>query len=482
MRILLWHGWLLEGSGSNVFTARIAEELRREGHDIALVCQERRVERYRWIDATGTVDRDGVSELEPNAADPAPGRCVLLRPRIGRLLPVFVVDEYEGFDVRRFVELTDAELGRYLDANVAALRAAAAWHRSEAVVAGHAIPGAVVARRAMGPGRYVATIHGSDLEYAVRPDPRFRALAAEGLVAARAVTGSGADVLRRCVELVPGIDALVRPVSPGVDAHAFRPRPREEALLETADALDADPDTTRGRPSSLDEEVARALERGDGAALDELGGTYDQEVPDPDAAARLRELAAFGGELVGSFGKLIPQKGVADLLHAAAASSRRPRVLVVGFGGERERLQALALGLRTPDGPEAVTFTGRLDHRYAPGVLAAMDVLVVPSVLDEAFGMVAAEGAASGALPLVARHSGLAEVAGVLEAEVGRPGLFSYEPGPRAVANLTAALDHLLGLPAAERGELRRAVSAAVAREWSWSRTAGLLLTAAAPA
>ena len=80
-------------------------------------------------------------------------------------------------------------------------------------------------------------------------------------------------------------------------------------------------------------------------------------------------------------------------------------------------------------GARGVTFTGRLDHRYAPDALAAMDVQVVPSILSEAFGMVAAEGAAAGALPLVARHSGLAEVAAALESEVGRPGLFSFEPG-----------------------------------------------------
>src|SRR5438094_226516 len=62
-----------------------------------------------------------------------------------------------------------------------------------------------------------------------------------------------------------------------------------------------------------------------------------------------------------------------------------------------------------------VRFTGRLDHRYAPNALAAMDILVVPSILEEAFGMVATEGAACGALPLVARHSGLAEVSRALE-------------------------------------------------------------------
>jgi glycosyltransferase involved in cell wall biosynthesis len=498
VRILLWHGWLLEGSGSNVYTARVAEVLRAEGHDVLLLCQERRPERYRWIDASGRVDAGGVSAPRPNPADRAPGRCVLLRPDIGRLLPVFVVDEYEGFEVKRFVDLTDAELDRYLDANVAALRVAAAWHDTEVAIAGHAVPGGAIARRALGPGRYATKIHGSDVEYAMRLDPRCLDLAREGLPAGRAVTGSSDDVLRRCAELVPGIVPLARTVPPGVDVRAFRPRSRREALLEAAASLDADPDVHRGRPDALDAEVAAALARRDAAALDELASRYDQEVPDPGAARRLRELAERDRPLAGSFGKLIPQKGVAHLLVAAASTRTRPDVAVVGFGTHREWLQALAHALATTDG-DAVSwlagrlgledagaaaalrtaFTGRLDHRYAPGALAAMDVLVVPSVLEEAFGMVTAEGAAAGALPLVARHSGLAEVAAALEADVGRPELFSFAPGPGAVRRLAAGLDRLLGLGQEERAELRTAVHASVARRWSWEATANRLVAAA---
>jgi len=128
---------------------------------------------------------------------------------------------------------------------------------------------------------------------------------------------------------------------------------------------------------------------------------------------------------------------------------------------------------------EDVTFTGRLDHRFAPGALAAMDVLVVPSILQEAFGMVTAEGAATGALPMVARHSGLAEVAAILEEEVRRPGMFSFEPGEGAVGRLAEGIDHLLSLPVAERDRLRDGVSRFVAREWTWERAAARLLEAA---
>jgi glycosyltransferase involved in cell wall biosynthesis len=317
MRILLWHGWLLEGSGSNVATARVAERFRSAGHDVLLLSQERRPERYPWIDAFGEVDVDGPSSLTSLNAVPAPGRCVLLRPRIGATIPVFVLDRYEGFErVVRFVDLSDDDLGAYLRANVDAVRAATASHGTEIAFTGHAIPGSTIGARALGAGGYVAKIHGSDLEYAVRPQERYRRLAAEGLRPARAVLGPTNDVLRRCAVLVPGIERLLRVVPPGVEVSAFRPRPRAEALEEAAGLLDADPDTVRGRPSMLDEEVAGALAARDAEALDALADRYDQSVPEPDAAARLRALARAEGPVIGYLGKLIPQKGVELMLAA----------------------------------------------------------------------------------------------------------------------------------------------------------------------
>ena len=506
VRILVWHGWLLEGSGSNVATARIVEVWRAQGHDVLLLCQERHPERYRWIDATGTVDvRRGISALTSNPdASTSSGRCVLLRPEIGPLLPVFVVDHYEGFDdVRSFVDVSERELEDYLRANVEALRMAAEIHRPDVAVVGHGIPGAAIGRRALGPGTYVAKIHGSDLEYAIRPDARYRSLAREGLEAARAIVGPSIDVLGRCTDLVP-VATPVRVVPPGVDVAAFRPRVRSEALYEVAARLDDDAARTRGRPTAFDADVERALDARDGGAIDALFERYDEDAPEPEAADRLRRLAEREGPVVGYLGKLIPQKGVELFLEALPGLRHDAAALVVGFGSDRDWLAALLVALRRGDrdavawlrdtgglpvdpvtiphapwqGPD-VTFTGLLDHRYAPGALAAMDVQVVPSILEEAFGMVAAEGAAAGALPLVARHSGLAEVAAALETDVGRPRLFSFEPGAGAVRRLAEGIDELLSLPVSERDELRRAVSSFVGNHWTWERTAAKLLAAA---
>jgi glycosyltransferase involved in cell wall biosynthesis len=499
MRVLLWHGWLLEGSGSSIYTARTAEVLREDGHDVLLVCQERHVDRYPWIDASATVDATGPSPLSANAAAVASegaGRCVLLRPSIGDVLPVFVVDEYEGFTVRRFVDLDDAAVEAYLAANVDALRAAVAWHGTEVGVAGHAIPGAVVAARALDGVPYVAKIHGSDLEYAIREQPRFAALAAEGLGAARAVVGASRDVLDRCDELVPGLGRLGPVVAPGLDAQTFRPRPRTEALLDVAERLRRDTDVQRGRPVAHDDGIRRALAARDGRVFDALAATYDQAVPEPGAPDRLDALARGDGPIVGSFGKLIEPKGVHLLLEAVRSTRVRPDVLVVGFGSFREWLAALVLAedeatrrwlasvwpgsleLAPSRTPTTVVFTGRLDHRYAPDALAAMDVLVVPSILAEAFGMVAIEGVAAGALPLVARHSGLGEIAMALETEVGRPGLFSFAPGEGASGRIAQGLDALLGMDPVEREEVTAAITAFAGREWSWRATAHRLLDA----
>ncbi len=506
MRVLLWHGWLLEGSGSNVYTARVAGVLRRWGHDVLLICQERHADRYDFLDAWGTVGPEGVSALTPLPRPHRPGRGVLLRPDIGTLLPVFVVDEYEGFDVKRFPDLSEPELSGYLGRNVVALRAAASWFHPDVVIAGHAIPGAVIAARALGPGSFTAKIHGSDLEYAIRLQSRYRRLAREGLDAAGVVGGATQDVLTRTVRLIPSVAGKTRVIAPGVDVDVFRPVPGRAALEQTAALLQTDPDTIRGRPSDLDEVVGEAVERREARVLHDLAHRYDQSVPDPGAAERLLALAAYEGPLVGYLGKLIPQKGVELFLAALPLLDVDARAMVIGFGLFREWLAAFLdcldrsdeVGLAwlthashlRPDLPprvsalagglaSRVTFTGRLDHRYAPGALAALDVLVVPSVLDEAFGMVAAEGAAAGALPLVARHSGLAEVGAALEVAVDRPGLFTFEPGPGAIGRIAAGLDRLLGLPGDEGEELRLGVRGFVAREWTWERTAERLLSTA---
>src|ERR1041385_4745500 len=98
MRILLWHGYLLEGTGSNVYTRAVAREWSRAGHEVVIFSQERRPERF---------DLGGAEVVRPELPD--------------NLLPVFVVDRYEGLDPRPLQEMTTIQRARYVDANARAV-------------------------------------------------------------------------------------------------------------------------------------------------------------------------------------------------------------------------------------------------------------------------------------------------------------------------------------------------------------------------
>jgi glycosyltransferase involved in cell wall biosynthesis len=142
--------------------------------------------------------------------------------------------------------------------------------------------------------------------------------------------------------------------------------------------------------------------------------------------------------------------------------------VIVGFGDYRAELEQAA--------PPRTLFTGPLEHRHLVHLLPLADVAVVPSIFPEAFGMVAAEAASAGCLPLVARHSGLQEIAEGLEA--GYPpearDLTSFATGD--VADLTAKLERLLALSPDERGRLSRAARETTIERWSWRSVAERLL------
>ncbi len=218
-------------------------------------------------------------------------------------------------------------------------------------------------------------------------------------------------------------------------------------------------------------------------------------------------------------GKLIASKGVELLLAAwplVLAREPRARLLVVGFGAFRPELERLAAALAAGDletaravraehggelphlaafledagddyraaaagMTERIAWAGRLDHAELTDVLPAAEAMAVTSTFPEAFGMVAAEAAACGALPVVAAHSGLAEVARTLadaSPAQARPWL-TFEVGPGAVHQLADNLSAWLAAPADTRAATRDAIVAATRDAYSWDGVARSVIAAA---
>jgi len=407
VRILLWHGYLLGGTGSNVYTRAIAREWSLGGHDVTVVCQERHPERY---------DLGGARVVVPELPD--------------GLLPVFVLDRYEGLEAKLLVDFTPAERDAYVEANAAALRQLGP---ADLVFVNHVLLGAPVG--AASGLRYRVKAHGSELEYALRGREDLARWGADTLAGAEVVF-AGSEHIREVLEEVCGHVDRVEVVPPGVDVDEFRPEPRGEALAALVEEARRDPD--------------------DG----------DERHPDPGNAARFAEFFADDAPTVLYFGKLIENKGVHVLLEAL--DGLEARAVVVGFGDHREELERLA--------PPGTLFTGALEHRHLVHLLPLCDVAVVPSIFPEAFGMVAAEAAAAGVLPVVSAHSGLAEVAAGIGEEVG-PETAALLSFPAADADaLRTRLAAILALSSERRRELGLAARRAVEAHWSWRVVATRLL------
>jgi len=494
VRVLVWHGFLLGGTGSNVYNARLCAAFAQQGHEISLLSQEPHAKSLQFVDAIA--HPDGLEVLRE------PVRVTAWKPDIGGLLPVYVADRYEGVEARTYLEISDAELDEYLARNVEAVRAVCAVQPPDVALANHLVMGPVILARALGESvPYVVKIHGSALEYVVKRDPeRFLPYAREGLAPARTVlVGSrhtaeslwaamGDDELRQRTRLGP----------PGVDVAEFRPladAPARVAAL--ADDLEHEPP----RAESAFSRDARA------------------------AAAALRGLRPEDRHVV-FVGKLIVSKGV-DVLVAAwplvLARVPRARLVIVGFGayraglerllaafaaGDLEAVRALADEGRAAEGgahaaaplrhlhafldtiddayleaaralPERVVLTGRLEHAELAPLLAMAEAQVVPSTFPEAFGMVAAEAAACGVLPVSSDHSGLAEVTRTLAGAVpaaARPWLGFPTGDVRGLADRLVAW---LQAPEELRAATRAALVAIAHERYSWEGVADGVIAAA---
>jgi glycosyltransferase involved in cell wall biosynthesis len=130
---------------------------------------------------------------------------------------------------------------------------------------------------------------------------------------------------------------------------------------------------------------------------------------------------------------------------------------------------------------KTIVFTGRLDHGELGRLLPAAEEVVMPSMFAEAFGMAAAEGAAAGAFPICAGHSGLAEVTAIL-GETLPPSvreLLTFERGMRAVDELAAAMNGWLDLDERIRESARTTLVRTAGERFGWEAVAETVTAAA---
>jgi glycosyltransferase involved in cell wall biosynthesis len=360
--ICVLHGYLLEGSGSNLWTRSILEALCRQGHHVHLMAQENHPERYPFIAASRRYYPDGSMETWHRQESPYPGSCVLHKPVLGDTLPVFVWDRYEEFSrVIPMVELTDDEIEAYITLNARTLARVVGEFGITALHANHSVLMPQVAERvsAQLDIPFAVMPHGSALEYAVKRDERFLRLAEQSFNAARRIFVIGDEMRNRVRSALPqvsGLESKFMELHLGVDTSQFMPVSRAQRNANIAKLAERVTNLPTGRTAEQTNAFLAQLHVGmtDDRLMDALDSarSYDDKSPDADLIARLSHVDWEHDDTLLFVGRIISTKG----LHAVIAAlplllEQRPRMklIIVGHGPLREPLEAVLWALEHGD-------------------------------------------------------------------------------------------------------------------------------------
>jgi len=479
MAILITHGYLLTGTGSNLYVNNIVRELVKKGEDVILVCQD-----------FDPIDIDFVNELydfnSGNSAytisaeqdTPYPGVCKCFRPNLNGFLPVYVYDHYEGFEVKEFNSCSDEEVRSYVDQNYKAMDLIIQDHDVSVVNTNHMVMFPYVAKllKEKHDFKFVITVHGSALNFTVKKDDRFKNFAIESL---KVVDDIVVDSLHADEELKEflgevSMEYLIEKmeiIPAGVDIGSFGIAAKSRSAMKqdfiTSIAENVAKSTGRTQKISADIlEVDLTVENPDKVVAN-VRNSYDYRYIDQDAIAKLDSIniddnnVFFVGKYLWTKGiylillglpELLKRQGNTNLIIAGFGPFREPAELILNyiangdvaglikeiessslFHGEDEKVIPLILSILAKHGDgitadvasldfdirSKVTFTGILNHAQLVNLLPIMDVLIAPSVFPEAFGMVAIEAASCGVYPVVTYQSAFKEIADQVKELVG---------------------------------------------------------------
>jgi len=130
---------------------------------------------------------------------------------------------------------------------------------------------------------------------------------------------------------------------------------------------------------------------------------------DEDSYGYLKNLKSSGYTIIGTVGRFTVQKGLHNLMHAAAlAIHQNPKLIFVfaGDGEERNELVNLAADLGIS---KNVIFTGFIRGKKLRDIYTVSDIFVMSSI-SEPFGLTALEAAHHGDCLILTKQSGVSEI------------------------------------------------------------------------
>lgn len=460
MKIGIFHGYELSGSGSNQATRYLARALARIGHDVHVLCREPQPESVEFLDKAIQWNNQGQFKVLFETDGNHTGSCMLHQLPLPPINAVYITDTQRPGNVKAFSELTDKEIDEYHNFVVHSLKAVLSAFRVDILHNNHMVYQPVAAAEACQALDIPFIIYprGSAIEYTIRHDERYKRIAREPLLKADGLMVGNEEVRDRVLNLYPNhrqeILSKTEIVGIGVDTNLFAPvekGARQQSIQKVIDLAPFD-----GKPPELSKELFSRLDKGEFDAVSDFQNTYQIKQPDSNLAEKLKRIPWDSSNILAFVGATIVGKGLQAIIVALPFVLKHfpdTHFVIIGSGVSREIFEALVYAIATRNEPlldllvdkgydldpvelsgpwsdvrtflddnnnrealyengsnllEHVHFLGRLDHDLLRCVFPCADIGFFPSIVPEAYANVLFESLSNGVFPMASYFSGLA--------------------------------------------------------------------------
>ncbi len=457
MRIGLYHGFELTGSGSNEYNRYLAKVLCESGHEVHIICREKDPTHLPFVTQCVTWEKSGESNYQQLQSHQH--TCILHQLPSTDVNPVYVTDKQRPGNVKTFVSLSDDELRDYHELNEKILTKILSEYPLDILHANHLVyqpmPSIKACQETSTP--FIIFPHGSSIEYTVRHHERYHQLAKTAIEACNGLIIGNTEVRDRIIDVYPEMLKTVlektQIVGVGVDTSLFKPveKSQREESINTLILKSKNMQNGKSPQQSLD--LFNRVEKEGVAAIQHFKKKYNLSFPDTNLTEQLENIP-WEENILLYVGALTVGKGLQSLivsLPEIIQSHPKSHLVIVGSGDYREVLETLVYALSTSNkslldelcekadelaGGETqglwneihlflkdknnlkkllkngknidqhIHFLGRLDHNLLPHLFPCADLAVFPSVIPEAYPLVLMESLSNGVLPVVSYFSG----------------------------------------------------------------------------
>lgn len=470
MSLVITHGYLLTGTGSNLYVNNLVRELAKVGKEVNLLCQDFDPMAIDFVNEYYEFNTENTEyKLVGEKSSSFPGKVRVFKPNLNGFLPVYVYDHYDGYEVKEFPSCTYEEVASYVTQNKNALELVVVDFKVEVVNTNHLVmfPHIATLVKETTGVRHLITVHGSALNFTVKKDKRFEEFAKNSLVKADEIIVDSLHADNELKEFLDEVDLSylkekVEIIPAGVDVTSFflPTAPAEEMIQDFQDKIALKVLTSKGRTTEQTEGILNneASVQEVINSVEQLRADYDYRNVDQDVVAKVETLKD-GTHRIMFVGKYLWTKGLHLIIFGIPKVLKqfpKAKFVFVGFGPYREPCEVVVNALannnldqleevlkaQNPlfkgeegnvkllqeilsqeketltqiidelgfDVRQNIVFTGIAEHKELVSLLPAMDALIAPSVFPEAFGMVAIEAMACGVYPVLTYQSAFKEI------------------------------------------------------------------------